>query len=258
MAALTSRITSKDVYIEFLPLSLTVETHIQHLYFDAAVNGGTFKLWVNGETTAAITMTGTALTDVASINTALDALPNLAAGDIVASGAAITDITLTATGKGDYFFVILIKEEALTQTVPNSNEKVVTEVTTQGSDWVRLSADASAVDWSNEVETVDVTAISEYDRVEIPVAEAVSGTLSLYKVKADATVIQSQLACKSSNWGWLKIYPEGKIIGKEVISFRALIDGFSEDYPDHEKVEQEISFMRQGAWINEPSSIYRG
>lgn len=257
MASLTSRITSKDIYIECMPLSDVAATHIQHLYFDSAVDGGTFKLWVNGEITTAITMTGTALTDVASINSALDALPNLTAGDIVASGSAITDITLTATGKGDYFFTILVKDEALTQSVPNSNEKLITEVTTQGSALVRLSADASAVDWSNEVETVDVTGISEYERIEIPVAEAVSGTLSLYKVKADATVVQAQLACKAGNWCIMHIYPEGKIVGKEIISFRALVDGFSEDYPDHEKVEQEVSFMRQGAWINEPSTIYR-
>jgi hypothetical protein len=140
LQGVTKRITSEKIYIEFLPASLAPATHIQQLFFDAAVDGGTFKLWVNGETTAAITMTGTAATDIASINSALDALPNLSAGDIVASGTVITDITLTATGYGNGFLLIEVVENLLTQTVPNSNETLITQVTTQGSDWLRAGA----------------------------------------------------------------------------------------------------------------------
>ena len=255
------RMTSEAIYIEFLPFACDPADHVQHLYFDSAVTGGTFKLVVNGHVTAAITFNATIATLLTNINTALDALPNLAAGDIVASGAAITDVTLTATTPDaqDKFFLIEVYDESLTQTVPNSNPKLQTDVTTQGSGWVRLSDDVSAVDWELSVETVDVTAISEYNRTEVPVADSVSGTVSLYKNKLAAASTSAEIALMftaEGAWGILRIYPEGKILGKEVITLRALIENFSESYPDHEKVEQEISFMRQGAWITRPTTVY--
>ena len=339
------RMTSESIYIEYLPFSCDPATHIQHLYFDAAITGGSFKLAVNGNVTAAInlltmpvasvntfvgdtvgselddvghglvvgdkvvfqntggvlpapltvdtlyyvvavptvdsfkvsaTSGGTAITIttvgtgtsswnklvanlIININTALDALPNLANGDIVASGTLITDITLTAMAATALlkFFLIEVYSEALTQTVPNSNEHVVTEVTTQGSGWVRLSDDVSAVDWELSVETVDTTAISEYNRTEVPVADSVSGTASFYKNKSTSSGEQFALFLTPEKaWGILRIYPEGKVLGKEVITLRALVENFSETYPDHEKVEQELSFMRQGAWITRPTTVY--
>lgn len=255
---IVQRMTSESIYVEYLPFSCEEASHVQHLYFDDAVDGGTFKLSVNGNVTAAITWNATIATFLASINSALDALPNLAAGDIVASGASDADITLTATAATALlkYFVIEIYDDSLTQTVPNSNPKLQTEVTTQGSGWVRLSDDISAVDWELSVETVDVTAISEFSRTEIPVADSASGTMSFYKNKgADATPLGLYFTVEGA-WGVFRIFPEGKLLGKEIISFRALVESFSESYPDHEKVEQELSFMRQGAWFNRPTTVY--
>ncbi len=261
LSTVTNRITSKDIYIEFLPCSLAPATHIETWAFDSAVDGGTMKVWYNGEDTAAITITGTPATDIIAVNAALDALPNTTAGDLVLSGTDITDMTLTATGVGNGFVRIIQdpdNETTLTQGTPNSNLKLVITVTTQGSDWIRVSGDASSFDWEGSVDVVDVTAISEYEATEIPVKEMVSGSLSLYKVQADSSVVQVQLAMFQGNWGVLRVFPEGKVVGKEVIGLRFLVESFSEDYPDHEKVEQEVSGMRQGAWINVPSSIWRG
>lgn len=254
-SGVTNRITSEKIYIEFLPCQTVEAEHVQQLVFDSAVDGGTFKLWVNGEITGAITMTGTAATDVSAINTALDALPNLSSGDIVASGSDITDITLTASGYGNGFFRILIEDDSLTQSTPNSNTKLQTTVTTQGATWTKISTDISAVDWSASAETVDVTAISEYERTEIPVATTVGGTISVYKTAVGSSDLA--LMMYEGSWGTMRIFPEGKLVGKEIIAFRALIEEFSEDYPDHEKIEIEISFMRQGAWISRPQTIYR-
>jgi hypothetical protein len=107
------------------------------------------------------------------------------------------------------------------------------------------------------VETVDVTAISEYNRTEVPVADSVSGTVSLYKNKATADVEGLALYFTPEKaWGLLRIFPEGKILGKEIITQRALVSNFSETYPDHEKVEQEFGFSRQGAWIDRPTTVY--
>ena len=257
----STRITSEDIYVEFLPFSVAAPaTAIWGLVFDLAVDGGTFKLWVNGETTAAITMTGTAVTDVASINSALDALDNLAAGEIVASGATIDVIVLTATLAPSLlkYIKIIKKDDLLTQGTPNSNEKLQVTINTQGTGWVRVSDELSAFDFEAAVDTVDLTTISEYFRTFKAVAEGLSGTASFYKDVVSATVVAVQLAMAAGNTGWLRIFPEGKLLGKEVISFEILIENFGEDYPDHEKVEQEASFMRLGEWIDYPNSIWRG
>jgi hypothetical protein len=253
------RMTSESIYIEYLPFSCDPASHVQHFYFDSAVSSGTFKLAVNGNVTAAITFSATEATLITAVNAALDALPNLAAGDLVLSGADITDMILTATATTALlkFFLVEVYDDSLVQAVPNSNPHVTTEVTTQGSGWVRLSDDISAVDWELSVETVDVTAISEYNRTEVPVADSVSGTASFYKNKANAALEQFALFLTPEKaWGILRIYPEGKVLGKEVITLRALVENFSESYPDHEKVEQELSFQRQGAWITRPTTVY--
>src|SRR5688572_6293554 len=112
MPTYTSRITSKDIRIEFLPTGV-VATHVQHLYFSEDVSGGTFKLRVNGELTANITFSATAATFVASINSALDTI--LGAGLLVASGGDSNDITLTGASTAlNRYFVITSEDEALT------------------------------------------------------------------------------------------------------------------------------------------------
>lgn len=256
-SGVTDRITSENIYIEFLPCSTVEATHVQKLYFDSAVDGGTFKLWVNGEETAAITFSDTEATLVTNVDAALDALPNLEAAEIALTGSDIADMTLTASANGFYrIYIVEGAETTLTQTTPNSNPKLQTEVTTQGAVWTQISRDISSVDWEVTAETVDVTAISEYERTEIPVAESVSGTISTYRTSEGTSEVPLMLF--AGGWGVIRIFPEGKVLGKGVITFRALIETQSDDAPDHEKMEQEFSFMRQGKWINRPSSIWRG
>ena len=244
----TQRLTSKDLYLQFLPHG-AANAHIQHLYFQADIDGGTFKLRVNGELTAAITMTGTAATDIASINAALDALPNLTAGDIVATGTVITDLTLTAIA--NLWYTILVEEDSLTGNT-TADPNVVSEVTTQGSVLITVSSETSQFSWEGTVETTDVTPLSQFERVEIPVAEAVSWDMSMYK--ADESWERIIFA---GQWGYLYVYAEGKIIGNQVFAFQALIEKVGENYPDHEKVEREVSGTRQNGWVIPPNSIYR-
>lgn len=249
----TGRITSEEIRIEFFPRSdlATGENHIQHLYFDGAVDGGTFKLWVNGEVTASISWNATIATLLTNINTALDNLPNVATGAIVATGASDADITLTAAADG--YYRIYVFENLLTQTVPNTNEKLQTEVTQQGTEQIVISAQASAFNFEAQSETVDMTAISEFDRLEVAVAMAVNFEISLYK--ADETW---EHAIYAGTYGTFRVFPRGKIVGREYFQFRGLIETVGEDYPDHEKVERTVSGMRQGAWHVPPSTIWRG
>lgn len=249
----SNRLTSEELRIEWFPRvdSAAAAIHIQHLYFDGAVDGGTFKLWVNGEITASITWNATIATFLASINTALDNLANLAAGDIVATGASDADITLTAAAAG--YFRILIHEDSLTQTVANTNEKLQTDVTQQGSQQYVLTAQASAFNWEGQGELVDMTAISEFNRTEVPVALAVNFDISLFKA-----LEEWEHSLYPTTFGTLRVFPQGKIVGREYFQFRAVIETASEDYPDHEKIEKEISGQRQGDWHVPPNTIWRG
>jgi len=130
---------------------------------------------------------------------------------------------------------------------------LLTEVTLQGSIIVTLSSETSQFSWEGTVETTDVTPLAQFERVETPVAEAVSFDMSIYKADQDweREIFQGQ-------WGILYVYAEGKIVGKQVMAFQALIEKVSENYPDHEKVEKEISGQRQNGWVIAPNSIYRG
>ena len=247
---ITTRLTSKDLLIQYLPCG-AANAHVQQLYFQADVAGGTFNLRVNGELTGAITWTGTEATDVASINTALDALPNLTAGDIVCTGADQTNLTLTAIANVFYNILIENIDNLTGNTGPDPN--LTTGITTQGSTLVTISDDISSFGFEASVETTDVTGISEFERTQIAVAEVVSFDISVFK----AGQSWGQ-AVKQGNWGTFYVYPEGKVIGNEVFAFNGLIESAGETYPDHEKIERELSGMRNGPWVLEPGSVYRG
>lgn len=250
-ATTTARITSKDLVIQFLPCGVAA-THVQKLYFQADLTGGTFKLRVNGELTAAITFDATEATLITNVDAALDALPNLSAAEIALTGTDIEDMTLTASGNG-WYTIDIVDIGSLTGN-SGADPNLTTEVTTQGSELYTLSTNISAFNWEQTVETVDVTAISEYERTEIPVAEAVAFDMSIYK----ATDITWKHAVHAGVSGTLYVYPQGKIVGKDYLAFTALFENYSEDYPDHEKVEISASGMRQGAWVTPPHSVYRG
>ena len=247
---ITTRLTGKDLVIQYLPCGVAA-THVQQLRFHADLTGGTFKLRVDGELTAAITFAVLEATLITNVDAALDALPNLTAAEIALTGGDTENMTLTASGNG--FYNILIEE--IDSLVGNStaDPNLTTDITTQGSALVTISSEISQFSWEATVETTDVTAISEFERTEIPVAEAVSFDMSVYK----AAQSWAQ-AVKQGLWGTFFVCPVGKVGGNEVFAFNGLIEKVSESYPDHEKVEKEISGMRNGAWVYEPGSVYRG
>lgn len=249
----TTRLTGKDLLLQWLTNGAAA-IHVQHLYFNSTLTGGTFKLRVNGELTAAITFSATAATLITNINSALDALPNLDNGDIVASGSAVTDITLTATGYGNGFLDILVDEpsEALTGNT-TADPDVETRVTTIGAALVSLSADASKFSFEHTAETVDVTPLSHEEREYLVVADSATFSISLYK--AQVQEFMRELKAKSS--GYLYVYPEGKIVGKEYFVMEVIVETVTEDIPDHAVIEVEVSGMRTGAFIVPPKSVYR-
>lgn len=244
-----NRITSKDIVVEWLPCG-KVQAHIQHLRFYSTVSAGTFKLWVNGHVTAAITYSSTTATLLTSINSALDALPNLANGDIVATGTDNTNITLTSiTSK---FFVIKVVDDALTGNT-TSNPNVTTDVSQQGSEVIRLSAELSSFGYEVQTDTVDMTSISEYEGKTQAVKETMSFDLMMYDAQQDWLY-----AVQAGYTGLITVYKTGKVAnGKNTyFSFNALLENVGKDFPDHEKVEMNISGSRVGAMVVPFDTIY--
>ena len=246
----SNRLTSENLVIEWTPLSLTPATHIQHLLFHADIASGTFSLWVNGVSTGDITITGTPATDIASINTALDAVTP-APADLVASGTVLTDITITAAAEG--FWIIALED--ITQLVGNTSTdpNLQTTITTQGSEVFVLSGEMSAFSYEESANSQDGTAMSGYDMVEYPTGRDVSWDASVFRKPGD---LDWERSLVSGYWGVISVYPEGKIAGKDWLSMQVFIDSVSEPYASQTLVEKDISGKRQGAYIVPPRTIY--
>ncbi len=241
------RFTSKDILIQYLPCG-EAGSHIQQFVFHVDVAAGTFKLRVNGNETTAITFSDTEATLVTSINSALDALPNLAPADIVASTPGAETIVLTAADDG--WFTIEVSTDALTGNT-SDEPNVTSEILTQGSKLYTLSAQVSKFDYEVTVDTVDVTAISEFEATEIPVKESMTFDLSLFKATEDWNI-----AVAAGNRGIMYVYEQGKFVGRKYFAFWALFDKASVSFPDHEVVEADMSGVRQGEMVIPFDSIY--
>lgn len=249
-----TRITSENIVIKWLPLAESAGTHAMNLTFDSAVDGGTFKLWVNGEETAAITVNeATPGTTATNIQAALDNTDVLAASELTVGGT-YPNLTITAAAAGFYHVQIVEgAETTLTQTTANNNKKLQTEVTTQGSEWFTLSAHASSFSFEESTDMVDVSAFADRQTIELPTRSSMSFDISMFR--ADEEWLHSIFA---GAWGLLEVYPEGVYIGKDYMRFRALIGSVSEDFPNAEAVEKSISGSRQGNWHVYPNTVYKG
>lgn len=247
----TGRFTSKDIVIQYLPCGVE-QTHIQYLRFHVDVAGGTFKLRVNGELTAAITFSDTEATLVTSIQTALDALSNLANSDIVV--ATTGSDTFTLTGAAAFFYHITVENDALTGNA-TADPNVTTEVTQQGAKWVTISAQVKTFSYEQTTDTTEVTSISEYEVTEIPTKESMTFDISIYS--AEESWLWSFV---SGARGLFAVYPTGKVNNgsNRYFEFWGLITKLSEDFPDHDVVEKSVSGVRQGAMVIPLNSLYQG
>ena len=251
LETVSPRITTNELLVQYLPCGREA-LHIQQLLFNSNVDGGTFKLRVNGELTTAITVTSTIATDIAAINAALDALPNLAAGEIEATGTALTDVTLTASAGNERWYTILIEDLLLTGNT-TVDPDLQTVITTQGSTLYTLSGEMSDLDWEESIEDTDVTPINQFERIKLAVASVASFNLMLFRtVAADF----AQTLFEGAE-GWLYVFPRGKIAGRDYFIMPVIVDSYKEKFPDHEKVDVTVAGTRQGRFEVPPNSIYR-
>lgn len=245
---ITKRITSKDLVIEAVPNGV-VQTHIYRLFFETGVTGGTFKLRVNGKETANITFSSTIATLLTNINTALDAVTP-SAGMLVATGTSPSEITITSAAAGN--FRIEIAEQALTGSSLSSTP-LTDYVVQRGGAVVRISTDVSSFDYDATSESIDVTAISEEAAKMIPVKRMMSFTINIFDAQQDWLVF-----FREGDFVRFNVYPTGKVAGQRWFSFIGLLNSFSKSYPDHEKVEIEMSGDRVGEMLVPFETVYNG
>lgn len=246
----TDRFTSKDLLVQFLPCASEAQVHIQVLSFHDDVAAGTFKLRVNGEETAAITFSDTVATLLTSINSALAALDTLGASELVATGTLLSAITLTSSS--ERYLVVLVSDDSLTGNA-SDEPNIKSQVTQQGSTLYTITSQISAFGYEESVDTVEVTAISEYEATEIPVKSTMTWNASIFEANEEW-----KHAVFAGQSGIMYVYPKGKFVGNTYFAFRALIEKSGVEFPDHDVVEATIDGQRQGAMIIPFNSIYKG
>lgn len=254
----TTRLTSKDIRVEYTPCGTAPATHDEDLVFGTNITGGTFRLRFNGEQTANITFDETVQgTTATNMQSALNGLPNLNGGTFTVTGSD-TD----SDSEDDTFRVqfsqdgwVRIQVENLSDlTVSSGEAEVLHDVTVQGTETFVVSNEFTQFAYERTVDTVDVTAISEYEGTDIPVKATMSFDATIY----DANEAFTAYVLEEGQNGLFVVYKEGKLIGKEHFSFVGLIETLGTDFPDHEKIEISMSGMRQGDMIIPFGSIYRG
>lgn len=252
-------ITSKDIEIYFQPNGHRAVNdgadvnHVEKLLFDAAVDGGTFKLRVDGELTTAITFSATPATFVTSINAALDALESIGAGGIVASGTTSTEITLTATGSSGYHRIRLEAVALTDGGIELGASAVRRVVVTPGSHMIRLDAYASSFSWKEKTDTTDATPISQFAAFSLPTKSSATIDLSFYY--ANQKWMPLMVSDDEALEGRLYVYEQGNVAGRRYCVADVLFDSQDHTDPDHDKVEKSFTAVRQGAWVVPPYSV---
>lgn len=94
--------------------------------------GGTFKLTLNGETTTAIPWNATNATLLASIDTAIEALPSVGSGGVVTAAGTLTagigtiTVTFSGTNVAKHPVTVMTAASSLTGTAPTVADAVTT------------------------------------------------------------------------------------------------------------------------------------
>jgi hypothetical protein len=244
-----NRLTSKDLRVDFIP-ACAEGNHDQSWYvLHQTTYGGTFKISVNGRKTAAITYNATPATLKTNIESALDTLlgATVSFTATVTAGTSLDTIQLVSDIHD--FYKVSFTDWAVTDGT-DAIAAPTTAITTQGSVQFTLSAAISQFSYEVSVDTIDVTAISEYQTVERPVKESMTFDFTAY----DANETW-QRAVYAGQEGKLIVYKEGLVAGKEMFSFVALLNKAGTDFPDHEKIEISFSGVRVGAMIDDFGTI---
>jgi len=250
----TDRITSKDLKVVFQPIGLAdlesrnplpvygVDQNCVVEITQSGVNVDTWVLRVNGHPTAALDGDITS----AALQTALEALPNVGAGDLTVTGVntegAGTHVITAAANLLNEFILFEIVDAAEPDTA-------VLEYVTFGSKDYIISAEISSFSYSENQETTDATAISETARIHLPTVRDMTWDAMFFDaLQTWRHILQGGMA------GFITVYEKGFGEGKRYFAFEALITDVNVNAEQFEKIEIEVSGRRQGDWIIRPGS----
>jgi flagellar hook-associated protein 2 len=134
---LTQAAQDSKIKVDGFP-STSALAEVQHLSFTSPATAGAFTLAYDGQTTAAINYNAT----VAEVQAALEALPNVSAGDITVGGDALTTsngtMTFTFRDTAGDVSSLVINSSALTPSDPAN--WVISEQTKGQDGWISRSS----------------------------------------------------------------------------------------------------------------------
>jgi hypothetical protein len=251
-----NRITSKDVRLYFTPYATAAQSLVFDLYIDPTVTSGNFYLRINGVQSSAISLSafdGAADDDAraALIDTALTGIAIPLVGNSGLYTTLTDDITVVdhATKTGYYTVTmagaladkcVVARIDPVSASYDTADYRL--EVTTHGSERIRFDAEAMSVDFQQTTETTDATALSEFHDIVLAIRQNMSGSIGLYHAQQSFRFIFGSDVLE----GRMELYGSGEGAGKEGLVVDALWEDYSETYPDHEKVEISVSWVRQG------------
>lgn len=249
-----TRLTSANLHIEFQPALYPRMRSAAYAAYDTEMNhvtvlslngaaSGTFKLAINGKKTAAITASGSLASS--AVQTAIEAV--VGAGNMTVTGSAGGPFTLTAAAT-------LLNEFLVIEIVDCTGaciDVVSQAITSQGSKWYRLDAEARNFSFSGSQEATDVTGISESSRREQSTVSDATFDMGLYECKQSYRAILLE-----GVEGYLRVFPDGKLAGNPYFAWEVLLKDANESFEAFEKIEIDVSGRRQGAPIARIGSIW--
>lgn len=176
-----------------ISLQVVPVNELQTLSITGSPTGGSFTLTFSGQTTAAIAYNATA----AAVQSALEALSNIAVGDVLCAGGALPGSPVTITFKGAYANTDVAAITATSSLTGGSTPAVVITETTKGGDTAKLynRKDGGAWNLINHTYSFDITKRSTFTQSagRVYITNGIN-KLTYYDIAADDVISYTQIS----------------------------------------------------------------
>lgn len=119
---------------------------------------------------------------------------------------------------------------------------------------VVLTADGRNFEFTHDLNTADGTAGADGYDVELPTTKKASASLEL--LMNSAATWEDEL--KVGDSGTLKWYPQGKVAGKPIWGFDALVKSMSQAIPYKDMAKYNVSFANNGSSLLHEGEAFVG
>lgn len=211
--------------------------HQQSFIFYSVSNGATFVLWANGKS-ATVTYSTTSATTITNINAALLSLTGLTWSGVLSAGV----YTFTCATHLRWARIDVVKQA--------SSGKIVTYVAIPGAQVFDLNAQLTSFKFSEQMETVDLTPVTQLEENTAPKRSVFTFNLSLYDLKTDLSYVMY-----SGMEGTLTIYEDFRRKNSNYFQFNAILEGVEKQYSLASAIEYNITGRRKNKMIAHLGSI---